>query len=235
MTETIFVTGADRGLGFSIAQRFLRAGFHVFGGFYHSSANLEDLGRAFPGKLSPIALDVSDLGSIRRAVGQVAEQITALDMLINNAGIHLEDHQTPLEELDFGNLHLEKSMAVNAFGPLRLTQLLYPLLSLGRRKLILNISSEAGSITDCRREREFAYCMSKAALNMETKILHNSLSPRGFTVLAVHPGWVQTEMGGPDAVLHPDLSAEAIYSLATRDWPREHEIFMDYQGIGLPW
>jgi NAD(P)-dependent dehydrogenase (short-subunit alcohol dehydrogenase family) len=77
--------------------------------------------------------------------------------------------------------------------------------------------------------------MSKAALNMQSKILQNYLKPRGFRVLAVHPGWMRTNMGGPQAPLPSDESAEAIYKLARREWKAEDPIYVDYQGTPLPW
>jgi NAD(P)-dependent dehydrogenase (short-subunit alcohol dehydrogenase family) len=110
-----------------------------------------------------------------------------------------------------------------------------PLLEKGERKLIINISSEAGSIADCKRSSEYAYCMSKSALNMASKIIQNALKARGFKVLAIHPGWMRTEMGGQDADIHPDEAADGIFQLAMRQWQPEDEIYMDYQGSILPW
>ena len=126
-------------------------------------------------------------------------------------------------------------MNVNSFGPLRVVQQFQSLLEKGEGKLIINISLEAGSIADCRRENQFAYCMSKAALNMQSKILQNYLSPRGFKVLAVHPGWMRTNMGRPNAAISPDESAEGIFRLALREWNADDPIYMDYQGVPLPW
>ena len=83
-----------------------------------------------------------------------------------------------------------------------------PLLEKSGLKLIINILSEAGSVADCRRENQFAYCMSKAALNMQSKILQNYLKPRGFKILAIHPGWIRTNMGGPQAPLPAEGAAE---------------------------
>jgi NAD(P)-dependent dehydrogenase (short-subunit alcohol dehydrogenase family) len=130
---------------------------------------------------------------------------------------------------------LQQTMEVNAFGPLRVVQQFLSLLEHGEQKLIFNISSEAGSIADCRRESQFAYCMSKAALNMQSRILHNYLKPRGFRVLAVHPGWMRTNMGGPAASISPNESAAGILQLARREWNADDPIYMDYEGQPLPW
>src|SRR5512139_560443 len=174
-TKTVLVTGADAGLGSSLVKRFLQGGFAVFAGIHRSMDALNVLASEYGTLLAFIPLNVTELESVRAAARQVGEQTSTLDIVINNAGIHLKNSQGPLEQLDFSDQQLQQTMEVNAFGPLRVVQQFYPLLEKGERKLILNISSEAGSITDCRRENQFAYCMSKAALNMQSKILHNYL------------------------------------------------------------
>jgi len=235
MQRAVFVTGTDKGLGLSLVTRFLQDDFIVFAGTYLAGGNLEALVGQFPGRLLPIPLDVTDLGSIRQAFRLVTEHTSALDMLINNAGVHLQKPVKPLEELDFSDKHFQRTMDVNAFGPLCVIQQFLPLLERGERKLILNISSEAGSISTCRRTSEYAYCMSKSALNMATRILQNALGPRGFKVLAVHPGWMRTDMGGPEADLHPDESTDGIFELAMRPWRPEEDIYMDYRGKAMTW
>jgi NAD(P)-dependent dehydrogenase (short-subunit alcohol dehydrogenase family) len=235
MSQTILITGADRGLGFSLTAKFLREGFCVVAGKFTDDADLRHLANQFPETLTIVPLDVTDADSVRQGAASVARHAAALDILINNAGVHLEDTETVLEQLDLSDQHLQKTMEVNAFGPLRVTQQFLPLLEKGQRRLILNISSEAGGIADCHRQREYAYCMSKAALNMQSKILHNYLGPRGFTVLAIHPGWLQTAMGGPNADIHPDEAAKGIFELTTRDWGPGDPIYMDYDGSARQW
>ncbi len=232
--ETVFISGAGRGLGFSLAQRFLREGTRVFAGRHLAEGNLSSLAKSFPETVVCIPLDVAQMDSVRRAACRVAELTPSLDVLINNAGVMLET-RTPLPELDLARLALLETLEVNTFGPLRMVQQFLPLLEKGDRRLILNVSSEAGSIGACWRESEFAYSMSKAALNMQSKILQNYLGPRGFKVLAVHPGWMRTDMGGAAADIHPDEAAEGIFNLAVRDWKPDDEIFLDYRGQLLHW
>jgi NAD(P)-dependent dehydrogenase (short-subunit alcohol dehydrogenase family) len=235
VTETILISGGGRGLGLALASRFLQAGFHVFAGEHRPSSGLLKLGGQFPETLTVVPLDVTSMDSIRGAVERVAAQTPALDILVNNAGINLEYARATLDGLDLADLHLEQTMAVNVFGPLRLSQQFHPLLARGRLKVLINISSEAGSIAGCGRDREFAYCMSKAALNMQTKLLHNALSPQGFRVLSIHPGWVQSDMGGKQATVPADEAAQGIFQLALKARAAEEVIYLDYRGNALQW
>lgn len=231
----VLITGADAGLGLSLVKSFLQGGREVFAGLHRSAADLNPLVAEYGSLLTLISLNVTDMDSVCKAAQQVAGLTNALDILINNAGIHLENSKSSLEQLDLADGQLEQTMEVNTFGPLRVVQQFLSLLEKGRQKLIVNISSEAGSIADCQRENQFAYCMSKAALNMQSKILQNYLGPRGVKVLAVHPGWMRTNMGGPQAPLPAEAAAEAIFKLAQRKWDIEGPTYVDYQGIPLPW
>ncbi len=234
MAKTVFITGADKGLGFSLVQKFLYKEMHVFAGQYQPNSDLSALAKAYPDRLTQIPLDVTQLDSVTRAADAVIQLTPALDILINNAGVMLET-RTPLLELELAHHPLFETLDVNTFGPLRMVQQFLPLLEKGEHKLILNISSEAGSITDCWRESEFAYSMSKAALNMQSKILQNHLKPRGFKILAVHPGWMRTDMGGADADINADEAAEGILNLAMKSWDLDDEIYMDYKGQPISW
>jgi NAD(P)-dependent dehydrogenase (short-subunit alcohol dehydrogenase family) len=158
-----------------------------------------------------------------------------LDILINNAGISPQHAQALLPDLDLTDGTLEKVMSVNAFGPLRVTQQLLPLLEKGRRKRILTVTSEAGSIAGVCRDSWFAYSMSKAAANMQCQILQRWLGPKGFKVLAIQPGWMQTDMGGPQADIPASESARGIYALATKDWPAGSPVYVDYTGKPMAW
>jgi NAD(P)-dependent dehydrogenase (short-subunit alcohol dehydrogenase family) len=235
MTTTIFITGADKGLGLSLASKSAQRGFLVFAGLYAWADHLQELADRFPDQIHIVPLDVTDIGSVRRAAQVVTEQTEALDILINNAGIYPHQFAVTLEETDFTDPAIFDMLDVNSLGPLRVTQQFLPLLEKSQSKRIINISSEAGSIADCPRDGEYIYCMSKAALNMQSMILQRALRGRGFKVLAIHPGWMRTDMGGPDANLHPDQSAEAIMTLALKDWQLDDPIYMDYAGKLLPW
>lgn len=213
MPNAVFVTGADKGLGFALARAFVQADYQVFAGQYAESAALNALAEEHREGLCVVPLDVTKLDSVKTAYETVKSKTDVLDILINNAAIYLRDRDIELEQLDLEVV--EGTMDTNAYGPLRMTQQFLPLLEGGQGKKIINISSEAGSITDCTRTSWFGYNMSKAALNMQSQILQNYLKPRGFRVLAVHPGWMNTDMGGENAPDAPADIASRILRLAT--------------------
>jgi len=187
------------------------------------------------GDVIVIPQDVSSMLSVRTSVGEVAKTESKLDLLINCAGIVPKDALALLPELNLDAGFETQVMEVNAFGPLRVIQAFLPMLGKGRHKLIINVSSEAGSIGKSNRVNHYHYCMSKAALNMGCKILQNWLKPAGIKVLAVEPGWMKTDMGGPNARLDPAVPAAGIHTLAERTWSVDDPIYMDYTGAPLSW
>ena len=233
MTQTVFITGADRGLGLALTHAFLHLNFLVFAGQYETDGELSDLLNQYPATLVPVPLDVTNELSVEKATATISRHSQSLDILINNAGVHLEHSRKPLEEVEFDQM--SAMFNLNSLGPLRITRAFLPLLTQGEFKRIVNISSEAGSIGACWRDREFGYCMSKAALNMGSRILQNYLGPKGFKVLLVHPGWMRTDMGGPTADIDASEAAAGILTLALRSWSPGEGMYFDYTGRPYQW
>ncbi len=227
--ETVLITGANRGLGLCLVQKFADSGWQVFATERARSATPP----VQASNVHWLTLDVRDAASVALAAQELEQRCSGLDVLLNNAAINPQsEYDALLGELDFAAIQL--TFDVNALGPLRVIQSLLPLLLRGQRKLVLNISSEAGSLRHSWRDRSYGYCMSKAALNMQTTILDRALKPRGFNVLALHPGWMRTDMGGPNAHLDPMESAEGIYQVvesAGENTPR----FLQHDGKEFPW
>lgn len=233
-TPTIFITGAGRGVGLSLVEAFRDANYRIFAGFREHSAELDVVARASKA-IRPVPIDVTRADSVRAAAHRVSEETDGLDVLVNNAAILPESGRGTLETT---NVEVGLSVFdVNSLGPLRVTQAFLPLLRRGARRLIVNVSSEAGSVGDCWRKDDFLYCMSKSALNMQTAILKNALAPEGFQLLALHPGWVRTTMGGPSASLSPSESAAALLRLIDAPAPTDEKapFYLDYRGEPLPW
>lgn len=235
MTKTVFITGANRGVGLALTKKFLHSGYTVVAGSRKPSDELKTLSAKFPGKLTELKIDIGNLASVKEAAKTLESKIDHIDYLINNAAIYGHAHEGKIDELTLDNGHLEDMMNINTFGPMRVTQQFLPMLRKGDTRRIVNISSEAGSIGDCWRDGTYAYCMSKAALNMETRILDLDLRKEGFTILAIHPGWVRTDMGGNTADISAEESAAGIFDQATKARSEKDPIFTDYAGKPMAW
>lgn len=231
--KNIFVAGASRGLGFFLVKKYLEDGHTVFAGVRDTgSSQFKDLQQKYPDTLLPVIIEVRDTESVTLAAKAVSEQADHIDILINNAGVHCDSSFDILEETN-----LDESLFVydvNAIGPVRVAKAFLPLLRAKGGKII-NISSESGSIGDCKREKEFDYCMSKAALNMGTKLLSNYLRKDNIMVLAIQPGWMRTDMGGANAALDPYETACRLAALFDGYNDMDAPIFIDNEGRPLPW
>ncbi|WP_150266164.1 SDR family NAD(P)-dependent oxidoreductase [Paenibacillus tepidiphilus] len=241
MNRWAFVTGADRGVGLSLVKGLLERDYHVLAGQYAEAGDeLERLEQLGGGRLKRIPLDIGDEDSVSKALESVAAVTDRLDILINNGAILGDMEATIEDELDFAEM--DKVFRVNTLGALRMSNgLIGPILESGS-KLIVNISSEAGSIGDCWRTGWYAYSMSKAALNMQSRLIYNQITPKGGKVMVIHPGHVRTYMQGKldtAGKLTPDESAGYILRLVDQrldpGYSGEGLALIDYEGNTLPW
>ncbi|HEX5251827.1 MAG TPA: SDR family NAD(P)-dependent oxidoreductase [Gaiellales bacterium] len=206
--RTGLVTGTSRGLGRAIAGAFAAEGARVIA---HARTREAAVAVAEAVGGEPVWGDLSGDDGVLAVAGQVSALAPELHFLVHNAGIGspggLEDHAR--EQFD-------RVMAVNAAAPLFLTQaLLEPLRAAGRTARIVIVSSDSGRFTVSKNGVAFPYRMSKAAVNMLTLNLAAALAPDGILVNAMHPGWMRTDMGGPDAPVAPEQAAETALYLAT--------------------
>ena len=233
MNFQILITGANRGLGLALAEKLLADGNYIHAINRHESVELLQLREKYPDNLQLYPGDISDENSVRQSLHKIAGQVSALDILLNNAAVHLEQSRPLLEQVDF-SVYLPTYQA-NVIGPLMVIKNALPLLRKGRKKLIVNFSSEAGSIGACGRQSEYSYCMSKAALNMASQILQNAVKEEGIKVLALHPGWFSSDMGGIEAPITPSQAAEQIVKLLVNPPGLDGPVFVDSQGDTLEW
>ena len=213
--RTAIVTGANTGLGYATAEALAAKGAHVVLAVRNLEKGKEAAQRiedAAPGADVELQrLDLGSLASVRQAAEELRSKHERIDLLINNAGILVSGER-------FGNVKAEslaESFAVNATAPLLITQALAPLLALGNKPRVLCITSQLGSIAQASGFRTISYAMSKAALTMAVKRLAAELTPRGIVVLAAHPGWVKTDMGGAEAPLEVSEGGKTSVQLAT--------------------
>jgi NAD(P)-dependent dehydrogenase (short-subunit alcohol dehydrogenase family) len=226
-----FVTGADRGLGFGITKSLLERGYEVYAGSILDWHELPALANEYPVQLKIVAFDVTNQSQVRETI----EQIPSLDLLVCNAGINRSAHlNTIFDGLDEEDI-LEE-FKVNALGVLRTIQHALPCLEKGNSKRIAVVSSEAGSIGASYRTGWFGYCMSKAAVNMAVKNLHNDLSPKGFVFRLYHPGWIRSYMRG-EKNLEAHLDPEEAGRLAVEYFLANSESLElgSFDGTVYPW
>lgn len=209
--RTALVTGATRGIGREVARQLAAKGWRVFIGA-RDLAKAETAAREIGPGAEALWLDVSSRESIHAAAENLATRTERLDALINNAAVLLDDARPDVIALEIETL--AATLETNVYGPLRVVQAFLPLLEKSRHRRIVNVSSGGGQLSDGMGTWAPAYCISKTALNAVTVQLHAALQARGFCVNSVSPGWVRTEMGGPNAPLSVDEGADSIVWLA---------------------
>lgn len=232
--ETFIVTRANRGIGLELTSQLIHGGQRVVATYRSTPGDLEALRKESGGRLSSVILDVNDPQSIRRAADEIASHVDRIDVLVNNAGIYLKDDAAnKLGALAFDPM--VESFRVNAVSPLLVTNALLPLLRKGTNPRVVSISSQLGSIAGRGDSDGIAYGVSKAALNMGNKLMSNELHSQGITAIVLHPGWVQTDMGGKNAHLTPEQSAKGIVGVIANLSPADAGKFFDWRGQAMAW
>ncbi|MFI4896297.1 MAG: SDR family oxidoreductase [Phycisphaerales bacterium JB059] len=227
---TYLITGANRGIGLELTRQLTARGDTVIGAARDPDA-ATDL-RSLTDRVEP--LDTSDEASILALADRLADE--PIDVLINNAGVFLDGRATSFEATSAEQML--DTYRVNVIGPFLLTRALAPNLERGQRKLAIQTSSNLGSISAAVNEKRTgwtAYCASKAALNMVSVLMDNELSERGLASVALHPGWVKTDMGGEGAELERTDAVSAIIKTIDGLFPGQGRRFVRYDGEPLSW
>lgn len=202
--KTVVITGASRGIGFATAKKFLDAGYKVIGTSTSGKVPIDS------DNLIMFQLDLSSPESIQKAANDVKDKIESIDILINNAAMSSK------KERELNVDVLRKILNVNVIGVVDFSERMIPLIKDGSH--IINISSEYAVLSEEQEEDVIpSYKISKAALNMYTRVLAKKLKERKIIVSSLDPGWVKTDMGGKEAEREPEEVAEDIYNLAIRD------------------
>ena len=236
MPQTVLITGTGRamGLGFNLARRYLKNGDTVFASVRRPSDALEELRKEYPNRLRILTMDISSTESVNAAAREAEKLTDHLDLIINNATTASADTNKPLPEFDLDLI--APAVNVGAVGPVRVVKAFLPLLKKSvMGALIVNISSEAGSIGKCYRDYYLDYGTEKAALNMLTMTLHNWLkNDPDINIFCLHPGWMRTWPG--EAPLDPYEHAETLRNLfETKRHDKDGPVFITHTGEAYPW
>ena len=227
--ETVLISGANRGLGLALTERFAKAGWKVIAGCRNpgTAAALAALQAQF--EVQICKLDVTNPDDI----AQLADQLGAepIDALINNAGI-LDSNRTDISEI--GDDEWRQIFAINSIAPVRMALAFKGHLKRSPNPRIVTVSSEMGSLNRSL-DGAIAYRASKAAVNKAMQALATNFASDGITVCPIHPGWVRTDMGGAQAAISPEESASGIFDLTTSLTKEMSGRFWTWDGTEHPW
>jgi NAD(P)-dependent dehydrogenase (short-subunit alcohol dehydrogenase family) len=231
-SSTYFITGCNRGLGLEFVRQLLARGQRVIATCRDiaTSTDLTALTLKHSGQLSLVEMDVSDEASMREAVALLNDE--AIDVFINNAGMYGP------RDANFGNVDgpaMAEVLYTNAVAPVLLTQLLIDNVRKGSGKKLVYVSSKMGSIADNGRGGSYIYRSSKTALNSVVNSLALDLAPEGIATATLHPGWVRTDMGGPNGLIDAPESVSGMLNVIDGLSVANTGQFFSYDGSTIAW
>ncbi len=228
---TVLITGTNRGIGLEFTAQFLARGDRVVA-TCRDVAAAEALNQLKNGQdnLEVLQLDVASTESMNEFVRQLGG--AAIDIFINNAGVYGPANGK------FGEIDAQvwsTVLRINSIAPLILSQMLMPNLRLGKDKKLLYLTSKMGSIGDNSGGGSYIYRSSKTALNSVVKSLSIDLAAEGFSAAVLHPGWVLTDMGGPNALIDTNTSVKGMMKIIDSLNQAQSGSFFNYDGSIIPW
>ena len=239
---TVMITGGNRGIGLEMVKRYLAREDTVIATYREESRAQEILALETRGydPIIPVQLEVRDQASIEACFAEVSSRTDTLDLLVNNAGMgdYSVDLGDPAAHKDFGHLRAEALLDVlhvNAVAPVMVTQAFVRLMEWADEPKVAHMSSQMGSIGLRGDSGYYSYSASKTALNMLGRIISHDLASMGIVSVMLHPGWVKTSMGGPEAPLSIEESVDGLIKVIDGLTAEDNGKFLDYKGTELPW
>ena len=228
----VLITGANRGIGLEMVRYAMQQGWRVFACCRdpHNADNLFNIARLSNGRISVHIADMLELATVQALSYELRHE--SIDILINNAGIYGSDKNT------FGAVDVDSwlhTFQVNSIAPLKMVEAFSEQLMMGQRKLVACMSSKMGSMSDNGYGNSYIYRSSKAALNAVVKSLSIDLKEKGVISVALHPGWVKTEMGGPNAEISTAECVTQIFTNLSTLTINDSGRFIDIDGTDIPW
>ncbi|MDH3619619.1 MAG: SDR family oxidoreductase [Gammaproteobacteria bacterium] len=232
----LIITGANRGLGLEFVRQYAEDGWDIVTINRRSSEALDALAEQYPVRI--IDADLTDDASLKYAVQQI--DYDAVDLLINNAGMMGDGSfaESGLSYKSFGTFDRDEWLRVfdiNVCTPMAITELLADKLAAAENSIAITLSSMLGSNELNTMGNSYAYRASKAAVNSIMKSMGVNLRDRGITCIALHPGWVRTDLGGPDAQLDPVESITAARETISRLTIADAGRFLAWNGDAMPY
>ena len=228
---TILVTGANRGIGLELVKQYCNQNYQVIGTYRNENTSGEFISMSQNlNNLKVYSLDVSSDQSLKDFSSKLGD--TPVDIFINNAGVYGP------RDSSFNNVDERNWISVfqtNAIAPLLLTQLIIENLRNGSQKKLIYITSKMGSIDDNKSGGAYIYRSSKTALNSVVKSISLDLAKDGMKVALLHPGWVRTDMGGPNGLIDTTTSVSGMIEVIDRLSQSDSGCFFNYDGSKIPW
>ena len=231
VNPTILITGANRGIGLKLTEQFAEDGWQVLACCRNpvDAGQLQTLIKREPA-IELHALDVTNYVQMVTLADQLGNR--PIDILLSNAGIYGS------KDVGFGAVDAEEwrqVLEVNTIAPLMLVQTFVEQVAASQQKLVAVISSKVGSIADNSSGGSYIYRSSKTAVNQVVKSLSIDLASRDITVISLHPGWVKTDMGGPNAEISTDKSVSGLKSILQSAKLTQSGQFIEFNGSSIPW
>ncbi len=228
----ILITGANRGIGLEMVRYAMEQGWRVFACCRnpHNADNLFSIAKLSNGQISVHIADMQELSTIQALSYELRND--PIDMLINNAGIYGSDKNT------FGGVDADswlQAFQINCIAPLKMVEAFSHQLEMSQNKLVACVSSKMGSMADNGYGSSYIYRSSKAALNSVVKSLSIDLKQKNIISVALHPGWVKTEMGGDNAEISTRESVEKMLTILSTLTIKDSGRFIDIDGSDIPW
>ncbi|MBV6389397.1 MAG: hypothetical protein JNIBNLAF_01024 [Nitrosomonas europaea] len=231
--NTVLITGANRGIGLEFARQYAADGWQVVACCRQpqQAEALNRLADQYKDRFSIHRLDVRELAETDQLSHKL--QDLPIDILINNAGVYPHAQNGEFDRISYDDWM--EAFRVNTFAPLKMVEALIEQIACSQLKIVATITSKMGSIADNQRGGSYIYRSSKAAVNMVVKSLAIDLQPRGIIAVLLHPGWVQTDMGGRGALISTKQSVTGMKSILGRVTHSDTGKFIAYDGQHIPW
>ena len=231
--NTVLITGANRGIGLEFVRQYAADGWRVFACCRNPEAAqaLNDVAARHVDQVTVHPLDVVNHKHIEQLSQILADE--AIDVLLNNAGVYPPQQGDAFGKTDYDAWAY--AFEVNAMAPLKMAEAFIRQVARSRRKMIITLTSKMGSLADNRGGGSYIYRSSKSAVNNVMKSLSIDLNPQQIIAVLLHPGWVRTDMGGPNGLISPEQSVTGMRQVIDKLRLQDSGQFYAYDGQIVPW